>query len=141
EVLRTLPANSIDAIVTDPPYGIGFRDEHWDRPVSADRVSAGELFEQWTRSWAGECLRVVKPGGYLVAFGAPRTVHRIAAGIEDAGFELRDQLLWLYGSGVPKGRIAHGRSSTLKPAYEPILLARAPLDGNHTDNEQRWGTG
>jgi site-specific DNA-methyltransferase (adenine-specific) len=84
---------------------------------------------------------VLKPGGYLLAFGAPRTVHRLAAAIEDAGFELRDQLVWLYGSGVPKGRLVDGRSSTLKPGYEPILLARTPLKGTHDENEARWGTG
>jgi site-specific DNA-methyltransferase (adenine-specific) len=121
--------------------GIGFRDEAWDTPTASPQQAAGQAFESWTTGWAKECLRVLKPGGHLVAFGAPRTAHRLAAGCEDAGFELRDQLVWLYGSGVPKGRLKHGRSSTLKPAYEPILLARAPLEGTHTDNEERWGTG
>jgi len=135
-LLAGMPARSVDAVVTDPPYGIGFRDEPWD---NAHNGSKG--FEDWTRTWAEECLRVLKPGGYMVAFGAPRTAHRLAAGVEDAGFEVRDQLLWLYGSGVPKGRLVDGRSSTLKPAYEPILLARAPLEGTHADTEARWGTG
>jgi site-specific DNA-methyltransferase (adenine-specific) len=134
-LLPTLPERSVDTVVTDPPYGIGFRDEPWDsRPSTA-------TFEEWACDWARGCLRVLKPGGYLLAFGAPRTVHRLASGIEDAGFELRDQLLWLYGSGVPKGRLVAGRSSTLKPAYEPIVLARKPLDGTHDENERRWGTG
>ena len=140
-LLPTLPARSVDAIVTDPPYGISFRDEPWDTPASNSGRGTGQAFEDWTHGWANECIRVLKPGGHLVAFGAPRTVHRLAAGIEDAGFELRDQLVWLYGSGVPKGRLEHGRSSTLKPAYEPIVLARAPLEGTHADNEKRWGTG
>jgi site-specific DNA-methyltransferase (adenine-specific) len=77
----------------------------------------------------------------MVAFGWPRTVHRLAVGVEDAGFELRDQLVWMYGGGVPKAALAGGRSSTLKPAYEPIVLARAPLDSNHDLNEEAWGTG
>ena len=142
ELLRRLPARSVDAIVTDPPYGIGFRDEPWDTPTpSLADVSGPGAFEDWTRGWAAQCLRVLKPGGYLLAFGAPRTAHRLALGIEEGGFELRDQLIWLYGSGVPKGRLVGGRSSTLKPAYEPILLARAPLEGGHAANEERWGTG
>jgi DNA modification methylase len=136
ELLPTLSGQSVDAVVTDPPYGIGFRDEPWDSAHNGRKA-----FEEWTRSWAEQCLRVLKPGGHMVAFGAPRTVHRLAAGIEDAGFELRDQLVWLYGSGVPKGQLVDGRSSTLKPAYEPILLARRPLDGTHADNQARFGTG
>ena len=73
---------------------------------------------------------MLKPGGHLLAFGAPRTFHRLVAGIEDAGLEVRDQLLWLYGQGLPKSRrLPGGLGTTLKPAYEPILLARAPLDG------------
>jgi site-specific DNA-methyltransferase (adenine-specific) len=142
DLLPTLPVQSVDAIVTDPPYGIGFRDEPWDTPeLAKGRPLRPQLFEESTRAWAEQCLRVVKPGGYLLAFGAPRTVHRLAAGIENAGFELRDQLVWLYGSGVPKARLDAGRSSTLKPAYEPILLARAPIEGTHADNQSRWGTG
>ncbi len=146
ELLATLPARSVDAVATDPPYGIGFRREAWDgRDIrhGQDRhgLSDGELFGRWTRRWAEECLRVLKPGGYLLAFGAPRTAHRLAAGIEDAGLELRDQLLWLYGSGVPKGRPHGGRASTLKPGYEPILLARAPTTGTLAANEAAWGTG
>ncbi len=144
--LATLPARSVDAVVTDPPYGIGFRGEAWDsRDIRASHAGAeqsgGEAFERWTERWASECLRVLKPGGYLVAFGAPRTAHRLAVGLEDAGFELRDQLAWLYGSGVPKTRLHQGRSSTLKPGHEPILLARAPLTGTLTANEATWGTG
>ena len=73
-------------------------------------------------------MRVLKPGGHLVSFGAPRTVHRLVAGLEDSGLEIRDQLLWLYSSGMPKSRrMASGLGTALKPAYEPIVLARRPL--------------
>jgi DNA modification methylase len=147
EEMRELEPASVDAVVTDPPYGIGLNKEAWDgkdirrtaRRTSGDPVS--EAFERWTSLWAAECLRVLKPGGFLLAFGSPRTVHRLAAGIEDVGFELRDQLLWLYGSGVPKNGLQVGRSSTLKPAYEPIVLARTPLAGTLTENEAAWDTG
>jgi len=150
QILAELASRSIDAIVTDPPYGIGLRGATWDGPdlraaVKARGDAAGlfeaEMFERWTTAWAAECLRVLKPGGHLLAFGAPRMVHRLAAGVEDAGFELRDQLVWLYGSGVPKSRSYNGRSSTLKPGYEPIVLARAPFVGTLAANETRWGTG
>jgi DNA modification methylase len=147
EELRGIEAASVDAVVTDPPYGIGLNKEAWDgrdirraaKQTTGD--AASKAFERWTSRWASECLRVLKPGGYLLAFGAPRTSHRLAAGIEDAGFELRDQLLWLYGSGVPKNGLDGGRSSTLKPAYEPVVLARAPLAGTLVENEAAWGTG
>ena len=79
--------------------------------------------------WAREARRVLKPGGHLIAFGAPRTFHRLVCGIEDAGLEIRDQLLWLYAQGMPKSRrLPGGLASALKPAYEPILLARAPME-------------
>lgn len=132
--LADLPSNSVDAVVTDPPYGIDFAGHRWD---------TGHSFTGWSRAWSRECLRVLKPGGLMLAFGAPRTVHRLAAGVEAAGFELRDQLLWLYGSGVPKhGLDAQGRSGSLKPAYEPILLARAPLAARSVSaNATRFGTG
>jgi site-specific DNA-methyltransferase (adenine-specific) len=146
DVLSELPVRSVDAVVTDPPYGIGFRREAWDgrdiRPAyDPAGTSEAEAFERWSARWASECLRVLKPGGHLLAFGAPRTVHRLAAGLEDAGLDLRDQLVWLYGSGVPKAPPARGRASTLKPAYEPILLARAPAAGTLAANEAAWGTG
>ena len=130
ELLSRFPDHSVDAVITDPPYGIGFNGQAWDgRDITATSttgVAPGVAFEEWTHRWARECRRVLVPGGYLVAFGATRTVHRLAAGIEDAGFEVRDQLAWLYGSGVPKTGLRDGRSSTLKPGYEPIVLARAP---------------
>ena len=91
DVLATIPDCSIDAIVTDPPYELGFMGKAWDNTGIAYDV----------RVW-GECLRVLKPGGHLIAFGGSRTYHRLAVAIEDSGFEIRDQLQWLYGSGFPK---------------------------------------
>ncbi len=93
--LRRIPDESVDAVVTDPPYGLDFMGKEWDRYTPLD-------FEKWTERWARECLRILKPGGHLLAFGGSRTWHRLAAGIEDAGFEVRDSLAWLYGSGMPK---------------------------------------
>lgn len=88
-LLAALADNSVDSIVTDPPYGLGFMGKKWDAlPPGAD--------------WAAECLRVLKPGGHLLAFGGSRTWHRLAVAIEDGGFELRDSIAWLYGSGFPK---------------------------------------
>jgi DNA modification methylase len=140
-VLTRLPNHSIDAVISDPPYGIDFHGEAWDR-FGGENLSASEAFERWTRVWASECKRVLKPGAHLLAFGAPRTFHRLVAGIEEAGLEVRDQLLWLYGTGVPKApQLPKGLGTTLKPSFEPILLARAPLQGNTKTNLERWGTG
>jgi DNA modification methylase len=147
--LAKLPDNSVDAIVTDPPYGIDFAGEAWDGAdirhtarAADDGLTASEAFERWTLVWAREARRVLKPGGHLVVFGAPRTFHRLVCGIEDAGLEVRDQLLWLYAQGLPKSRrLPHGLSTTLKPAYEPILLARAPLLGTTLRNLETSGTG
>jgi DNA modification methylase len=91
EIIATLDDNSIDAIVTDPPYELGFMGKKWDNTGIAYDVNL----------WA-ECLRVIKPGGHLLAFGGTRTYHRMACAIEDAGFEIRDSIHWLYGSGFPK---------------------------------------
>ena len=127
EQLAALEPESIDAVVTDPPYGIGFMGNAWDgaairaaavggvdhtttRERSASmhageydlRPSANRAFQEWSREWAVEALRVLKPGGHLLAFGGTRTYHRLTAGIEDAGFEIRDCLAWLFGSGFPK---------------------------------------
>ena len=133
DVLRTLPDASIDAVVTDPPYGLEFMGKDWDSFKSTGSSSllhspkdegreftnasghmfdntkalprfprAGQPFQEWCEAWAAECLRVLKPGGHMLAFGGSRTWHRLAAGIEDAGFEIRDSIAWLYGSGFPK---------------------------------------
>lgn len=107
DVLPTLGLASFDSCVTDPPYGLSFMGKAWDRGVP------GPMY------WA-HVLRVVKPGGYLLAFGGTRTYHRLACAIEDAGWELHDCLCWLYGSGFPK------HASKLKPAWEPVIMARRP---------------
>jgi hypothetical protein len=91
DVLRGLPDNSVDSIVTDPPYELGFMGKKWDSSGIAYDVTV----------WA-ECLRVLKPGGHVLAFGGSRTWHRLAVAVEDAGFELRDSIAWIYGSGFPK---------------------------------------
>jgi DNA modification methylase len=148
-LLTKLPDNALDAVVTDPPYGIGFHAESWDgadirRVAGADgeRLSPGTAFAVWTKQWALECLRVLKPGGHLLAFGAPRTFHRLTVGIEDGGFEIRDVVLWLHAQGAPKTRkLPGGRATQLKPAYEPVLLARKPLAGATQRNVEAWGTG
>lgn len=183
--LPKLADNSIDAIVTDPPYELGFMGKTWDSTGIAYNI---EVWQQ--------CLRVLKPGGHLLAFGGSRTYHRLACAIEDAGFQIRDQIMWVYGSGFPKsldvskaidkqagaerevigvrtdgmaatamkpdkGWNANSMSSVLnvtapatdaakqwagwgtalKPAHEPIVLARKPLDGTVANNVLTHGTG
>ena len=147
--LPKLPDASVDAVITDPPYGINFQDKRWDRPhVQAGRhspVPTGQRYQDWCEQWTRECLRVLKPGGHLASFGSPRTAHRLASAIEDSGFELRDTLLWLHGQGYPKSRQLTGKwagwGTGLKPAYEPILLARRRPDGTVTANTAKHGTG
>ena len=193
DILPTLPDNSVDSIVTDPPYELGFMGKSWD--------SSGIAYS--TELW-GECLRVLKPGGHLLAFGGSRTWHRIAVAIEDSGFEVRDSIAWLYGSGFPKSldiskaidkaagaerevvrtikknhfsgdnyathegwaRPSHknpdgtaktemnitapatpeaqqweGWGTALKPAFEPVVVARKPLIGTVAENVLTHGTG
>jgi DNA modification methylase len=177
--LPKLPDNSVDAIITDPPYELGFMGKTWDSTGIAYNV---ELWQQ--------CLRVLKPGGHLLAFSGSRTYHRMAVAIEDAGFQIRDQIMWVYGSGFPKsldvskaidkqaGALSHegkgftvadrtdknlpnpkvkgyippapataeakqwnGWGTALKPAHEPIVLARKPLNGTVANNVLQHGTG
>lgn len=106
EYLRTMPTDSIDSVVTDPPYGLKFMNHAWDYDVPS------------TETWA-EVFRVLRPGGYLLAFAGTRTQHRMAVRIEDGGFEIRDVIAWVYAQGMPK-------SGGLKPAHEPITVARKP---------------
>ena len=184
DVLPTLADNSVDSIVCDPPYELGFMGKSWDASGIAYDVNV----------WR-ECLRVLKPGGHLLAFGGSRTWHRLAVAIEDAGFELRDSIAWIYGSGFPKshniskaidkmqgGQVKVGKAfkvageygdrdlrdpeiqgasrdemrhvadtddakkwdgwgTALKPAFEPVVVARKPLIGTVAENVLTWGTG
>jgi site-specific DNA-methyltransferase (adenine-specific) len=178
--LKELPDNSIDSIVTDPPYELGFMGKSWDASGVAYDVTVWQ-----------ECLRVLKPGGHLLSFGGSRTYHRMACAIEDAGFQIRDQIMWVYGSGFPKSlniskaidkaagvqfnakpasgvgfmnnnddgynttlnqlvqvgestaeaKEWDGWGTALKPAHEPIVLARKPLVGTVANNVLTHGTG
>jgi site-specific DNA-methyltransferase (adenine-specific) len=163
EVMAALEADSVDAIVTDPPYGLEFMGKEWDKLT---RPKAGHLggfadgnkpsfervrgrlpaMQEWHCAWAIAGLRVLRPGGHLVAFGGTRTHHRLWCALEDAGFEIRDTLCWLYGSGFPKSKNLDGEwdgwGTALKPAWEPIVLARKPLsEPTVAANVLRWGTG
>ena len=142
EVLKTIPDNSVDSIITDPPYGLSFMGKKWDYDVPSVDV------------WI-ECLRVLKPGGHLLSFAGSRTYHRMAVRIEDAGFEIRDQIMWIYGSGFPKSHNIgkaidkiegnsdyEGWGTALKPAHEPIVMARKPLsEKTIAENVLKHGTG
>jgi site-specific DNA-methyltransferase (adenine-specific) len=128
-VMPTLEEASVDAVVCDPPYGLSFMGKNWDHGIP------GVAF------WA-EALRVAKPGAHLVAFGGTRTFHRLACAIEDAGWEIRDTLSWLFGQGFPKSHnLPGGFGTALKPAYEPIILARKPLAGTVARTVSEYGTG
>jgi site-specific DNA-methyltransferase (adenine-specific) len=132
DLLRDTLACSVDAVVTDPPYGLSFMGKKWDYDVPSVEV------------WA-ECLRVLKPGGHLLAFAGTRTQHRMAVRIEDAGFEIRDMIAWVYGSGFPKSHNLdgdwNGWGTALKPALEPITMARKPFPGTVAANVMQHGTG
>ena len=122
DVLKTMPSESVDSVVTDPPYGLSFMGRKWDYDVPTIAI------------WQ-ETLRVLKPGGHLLSFSGTRTYHRMVVAIEDAGFEIRDQIGWLYGSGFPK------TPNALKPAWEPIVLARKASSGTVAENIVAHGTG
>jgi site-specific DNA-methyltransferase (adenine-specific) len=129
DILPTIEANSIDSIVTDPPYGLSFMGKDWDYGVPG------------VHFWV-EALRVAKPGAFLLAFGGTRTFHRLTVAIEDAGWEIRDCIGWLYGSGFPKSHnIGAGWGTALKPAWEPIIVARKPFTGTVANNVLKYGTG
>jgi hypothetical protein len=131
DVLPTLAAESVDACVTDPPYELSFMGKAWD----------GTGVAVTTATWL-EVYRVLKPGAHLVAFGGTRTYHRMACAIEDAGFEIRDCLSWLYGSGFPKSlNLPGGLGTALKPSWEPCVLARKPIKGTVVQNVYAHGTG
>ena len=133
--MKKLKENSVDSIVTDPPYGLRFMGKSWDYDVPS--------IEIWK-----EAIRVLKPGGHLLSFGGTRTYHRLVVAIEDEGFEIRDCIQWIYGSGFPKSHnIKEGEfkgwGTALKPANEPICVARKPLEKGLTvaENVLKYGTG
>lgn len=160
EVLKTIADASVDSIVCDPPYhltqvsrGGHARTNNPEMPHGRHRIGdKGFMGKVWdggdiahrVEMWA-ECLRVLKPGGHLLAFAGSRTYHRMAVAIEDAGFEIRDQIMWIYGSGFPKSRNLDGQwqgwGSALKPSHEPICMARKPLIGTVAANVDAHGTG
>jgi site-specific DNA-methyltransferase (adenine-specific) len=159
ERMAELDASSLDSCVTDPPYHLTSIVKRFGAANAAPakvgktgayaRASKGFMGQQWDggdvafqpETWA-EVLRVLKPGAHLVAFSGTRTYHRMACAIEDAGFEIRDQLAWVYGSGFPKSHNQPGGWGTaLKPAWEPICLARKPLVGAVAANMAAHGTG
>lgn len=164
--MRALLAEGVKvhSVVCDPPYGLEFMGKEWDgsdgfrRSLNAadagrenvfgrqskrgPEYRAGHLFQEWCEAWAELALELLLPGGHLVAFGGARTYHRLACAVEDAGFEIRDQIQWIYGSGFPKSKNdGEGRGTQLKPANEPIVLARKPLVGIVADNFAAYGTG
>lgn len=163
DMLRALPGESVHACITDPPYhltagkkgGSGAASLNESSPAGRARIGTGFMGMAWdggdvamrAETWA-EVLRVLKPGAHLLAFGGTRTHHRIWCAIEDAGFEVRDTLGWLYGSGFPKGTDKakipadwQGWNTALKPAWEPIILARKPMVGTLVDNLAAHGVG
>ena len=153
EVLGAITTESIDAIVTDPPYELTAARPGGRSAATRGAVMRGFMGLAWDATgiaydptlWR-ECLRVLKPGAHLLAFGGARTAHRMVCAIEDAGFEIRDSILWLYGSGFPKSKNLaeewQGWGSALKPACEPIVLARKPLAERTLEaNVARYGTG
>lgn len=165
EVIKTIADCSIDSVVTDPPYALVSIVKRFGKTAHADdtktsdrtrrgadgyaRLAKGFMGQEWDNGstafdpafWA-EILRTLKPGAHLVAFSGTRTYHRMTCAIEDAGFEVRDQIGWLFGSGFPKSHNAgNGWGTALKPAWEPICLARKPLIGTVAANMAEHGTG
>ena len=153
EMLGAIATDAIDAIVTDPPYELTAARPGRRSAATRGAVMRGFMGLEWDATgiaydpalWR-ECLRVLKPGAHLLAFGGTRTAHRMVCAIEDAGFEIRDSILWIYGSGFPKSKNLTGErqgwGSALKPAHEPIVLARKPLAERTLEaNVARYGTG
>tara|TARA_R100001082_G_scaffold12297_1_gene6553 strand:+ start:234 stop:1040 length:807 start_codon:yes stop_codon:yes gene_type:complete len=129
EQLKNIEDETVDAIITDPPYGISFMGNKWDYDVPSIKL--------WKES-----KRVLKKGGYLLSFSSAKTYHRLVCNVEDAGFEIRDQILWIYGEGMPKSK------SLLKPAHEPIVMAIKPgalqklnIDKSRIGTEKRINSG
>jgi len=128
EVLKTLPANSIDAVVTDPPYGLSFMGKGWDHGVPG--------VDFWT-----EVYRVMKPGAHLIAYGGTRTIHRLTVGIEDAGFEIRDSIYWLYGSGFPKSHNVSKAIDSHLGAEREVVRSKWRTQSNKPEFATKWGFG
>jgi DNA modification methylase len=135
EELKKFPDNYFHSVVTDPPYGLSFMGKKWDYDVPS--------IELWQ-----EVFRVLKEGGYLLSFAGTRTQHRMAVNIEDAGFEIRDMIAWVYGSGFPKSHNIgkklkewEGWGTALKPALEPITMARKPFKTSVAENVLKNGVG
>ena len=127
EVLRTMPSDSVDSIVTDPPYELGFMGKKWD--------STGIAYDQTL--WA-ECLRVLKPGGHLIAFGGTRTYHRMTCAIEDAGFEIRDCIQWIYGSGFPKSLDVSKAIDRQAGAKREVVGKGKPMRSLGVMHDDKW---
>ena len=146
----------VDSIVTDPPYHLTSIVKRFGKEGSAPaqegtdgafaRASKGFMGKEWDggdiafrpETWE-LALKLLKPGGYILAFSASRNYHRMAVAIEDAGFEIRDQMMWLYGSGFPKSlNLGNGWGTALKPAHEPIVMARKSLEGTNKQNMEKY---
>ena len=159
DVLRSMAENSVDSVCADPPYHLTSIVKRFGASNAAPakegktgayaRASRGFMGKTWdggdiafrAELWA-EVLRVLKPGGHVLAFSGTRTYHRMACAIEDGGFDIRDQIGWAFGSGFPKSHnLGNGRGTALKPAWEPICLARKPIVGTNVENVLAWGTG
>jgi len=128
DVLRELPENSVDAVCTDPPYELAFMGKGWD--------ASGIAFS--TEVWS-HCLRILKPGGHLLAFGGSRTWHRLAAAIEDSGFEIRDSIAWLYGSGFPKSLDVSKAIASTESGHggNSVAQRKAAMGGDYVSSERR----
>lgn len=131
DIMASMENDSIDFCVTDSPYGLNFMGKKWDAEIPNILI------------WK-QLLRILKPGSILAAFGGSRTHHHLMIALEQTGFEIRDCIMWLYGSGFPKSHNNFGLSgygTSLKPAFEIIVLAMKPLDGTYAKNVERWGLG
>lgn len=147
-VLARMPASSVDAIVTDPPYGLEFMGKEWDKlggDADVSTRSAGRAMQESHAAWAAEAFRVLKPGGYLLAFGGSRTSHRLACAIEDVGFEIRDSIVWMYGQGFPKSLDVSKAIDKAAGAEREVVgtyTARGFSDTSPTtDGRNQWAAG
>lgn len=125
EILPNLPVDSVDAVVCDPPYNLTFMGKDWDRHATP------AVYQEWCLTWAHECQRILKPGGHMLAFGGSRTWHRLVCAIEDAGFEIRDSIAWLYGSGFPKSLDVSKAIDKAAGATREVVGSKLDLPGYH----------